>query len=238
MLLLIPTGGGVGVGGTGVAVGGTGVGVGGIGVAVGGTGVGVGGNGVAAGGAGVGVGGTGVAVGGTGVRVASIGLGVGVASMGVRAAGVGFGAHAARGRIIPNVTSKDHSLFLLIAIISFRWLSESRLATCAPSAVQALFGQHCSRIVLWSADSARNISIGNSSISTGKADAVFVFNLFRRTTTQIVELVTLLTADVSCAISTARTPPHIICQDFGARWWPCLWCIGRRDRCICRQWCR
>ena len=62
---------GVGVGGSGVGVGGTGVGVGGSGVAVGGTGVGVGGSGVAVGGIGVGVGGLGVTVGGRAVGVAT-----------------------------------------------------------------------------------------------------------------------------------------------------------------------
>lgn len=54
----------VGVGGTGVAVGGMGVGVGGTGVAVGGTAVAVGGSGVAVGGTVVAVDGIGVDVGG------------------------------------------------------------------------------------------------------------------------------------------------------------------------------
>ena len=68
----------------------------------------------AVGGTEVSVGRIGVAVGGTGVGVASTGFGVGVASTDVRVAGVGLGAQAVRGRIIPSVTSKSHSLFLLI----------------------------------------------------------------------------------------------------------------------------
>jgi hypothetical protein len=92
----------------GDAVGGTGVGVGGIGVAVGGTGVGVGGISVA-------VGGTGPSTAlRTGVEVAATGWGVGVASTLVRVAGAGLGAQAVRGRMIPSVPSKSHSLFPLI----------------------------------------------------------------------------------------------------------------------------
>ena len=81
----------MGVGGTGVAVGGADVGVGGAGVAVGGTGVAVGGTGVAVGGTGVGVGGTGVTVGGTGVAVGGTGVAVGGTGVGVGGTDVAVG---------------------------------------------------------------------------------------------------------------------------------------------------
>ena len=72
----------------------------GVDVSVGGIGVGVSVRGM----------GVGVSVSGIGVIVASTGLGVGVAST-----VVGPGAQAVRSKIIPSITSKSHSLFLLIA---------------------------------------------------------------------------------------------------------------------------
>jgi len=131
------------VGGMGVAVGGTGVGVGGLGVAVGGTGVLVGGIGVVA-----------VAVGGTGVRVACTGSDVGVAC-----AGAGVRVQAVAARMIPNATSKGHSLFLFIVKPPFR--VAGKLGKAAPLAHTT----ECVMLLTINLDHVQKLKLAKASIS-------------------------------------------------------------------------
>ena len=89
---------------------------------------------------------------------------------------------------------------------------------CSPMRVVQFRGQlHGHRQFpgcLWFANSTGDVAIGDCRTLARKADTVFVFDLARPATAQIVELVALSTAHIGGTSRAAGAAPHSICQDF------------------------